>query len=1025
MIDISKLLLTTVLAGSVTATSAQVFIKNLPNGDPYPGYYRSTNVDPKQAVHKSPARARRAATSLPDHWDNSKQSYFPPIFSQESYGSCGVSSHVGYMMTSEMNAYNNTNASLPENQLTPMFEYPFTYHGPGKDEMALYVGFPTADIYGGRYESSIYGGSEFDKGDWGWVQGYATFYNAMKHRISRAVSFPQSVETAEGQEALKHYLYNHNDDPAYGNRGGIVCIGVGIASAKTGEIPSSTTNNRNGFTGKKYMVHWNLNGSDHAMTIVGYDDRVQFDLDGNGTVGEANNSLGQNENGAWIIANTWGNWANQGFVYCPYAMGGGVSQAVTTSTGVTAYKPQGYWTPYMYIYRGGYTPKRTMKVTMQYDHRSEISVLAGISSDTTATVPEKTFQFSYINYTGDGTNTDPATPLLGKWADGTVHNEPMEFGVDLTDLTDEFDCRKPLKYFLVVNSKSTAQGTGKILSASVIDYEFDPEGIETVFANHNVSIQNAGKQTLMSQVVNGEPLNEPLNAELSSTALTWQPPQGCALNPAKYYVYKNGEKVDETTGTSYTASDLTGVWTVRAVYVLDGKEYLSAASNEASNGNSMSVDEAYDSKVIRLSNGSFWVPDVVASEHKAYTVEFWFKPSHLYNWGDFLFYNLWDKYRVHTNADGSISAGWSNDSYNRINTAANVLHNGTWAHIAIVIDGNKQTIYVNGDKKVEGTSPDHSGFPAFWNGRLYFGNGETLNGDMDELRLWSCARTAQEIKDNYKVPVASPKRISSLAAYFKMDTYTREGKTFIRDVANGHDAVVGANVTGATLGPGEQTLEKGTDLPSPTIVAPKSVVAGQPVTMKAQTSLNATGYSWTAADGTPSQAHIANPSFIFNTAGSHKVTLTVTDISGATSTAETTLEVVKLTPTADFSISAADVEARGRISFLSLNKAPGCSYHWDMPGADQTESVLVNASASYKETGRKTVTLTVTAPDGKTYSTSKSFDVKLTTPIASVKITPDVVKEGDPAIYDLTGRRIEHITRPGIYIIGGKKVIVK
>ena len=96
-----------------------------------------------------------------------------------------------------------------------------------------------------------------------------------------------------------------------------------------------------------------------------------------------------------------------------------------------------------------------------------------------------------------------------------------------------------------------------------------------------------------------------------------------------------------------------------------------------------------------------------------------------------------------------------------------------------------------------------------------------------------------------------------------------------------------------------------------------------------------------------------------------------------------------------------------------------------MPGADQTESVLVNASASYKETGRKTVTLTVTAPDGKTYSTSKSFDVKLTTPIASVKITPDVVKEGDSAIYDLTGRRIEHITRPGIYIIGGKKVIVK
>lgn len=157
----NKLLLTTLLAGSVTAASAQVFIKNLPNGDPYPGYFRSKDVDQKQVVHSTPARAnKRVANNLPDHWDNSTQSYFPPIFSQGSYGSCGVSSHVGYMMTSEMNAYNNTNASLPENQLTPMFEYPFTYHGPGKDEMALYVGFPTADIYGGRYESSIYGGSD-------------------------------------------------------------------------------------------------------------------------------------------------------------------------------------------------------------------------------------------------------------------------------------------------------------------------------------------------------------------------------------------------------------------------------------------------------------------------------------------------------------------------------------------------------------------------------------------------------------------------------------------------------------------------------------------------------------------------------------------------------------------------------------------------------------------------------------------------------------------------------------------------
>lgn len=996
----NKLLLTALLAGCVTTVPAQVFIKNLPNGDPYPGYFRSKNVDQKQAVHKTTARRAEAVTTLPDHWDNSKQKYFPPIFSQGAYGSCGVSSHVGYMMTSEMNAYNNTDASLPENQLTPMFEYPFTYHGPGKDEMALYVGFPTADIYGGRYESSIYGGSEYDKPDWGWVQGYATFYNAMKHRISSTASFPQSVETKEGQVALKRYLYNHNGDPAYGGRGGVVCMGVGIARSQTGDIPQSGTNDANGFTGKKYMVHWNLDGGDHAMTIIGYDDRVQFDLDGNGIVGEAKNTLGQDENGAWIIANTWGHWANKGFVYCPYAMGGGVSKEVKTSTGVKAYKPQWYWIPYMYIYRGGYTPKRTMKVTMEYDHRSEISVQVGIASDTTATVPEKTFQFSYINYTGDGTNTDPATPLLGKWADGKVHNEPMEFGVDLTDLTDEFDSRKPLKYFLVVNSKNTAKGTGKILSASVIDYEFDPEGIETVFANHDVTIQNGGKQTLVSEVINGEPLNAPLNAELDASSLKWQAPQGSALKPVKYYVYKDGEKVTETTSTSYAATDLSGVWTVRAVYNLNGKEYLSAASNEASSSSIMSADQAYDSKVIKLSSGSFWVPDVVASAHNAYTVEFWFKPTNLHNWGDYLFYDQWNKYRVHTSQDGSISAGWGNDNNNRINTSTGVLQNGKWAHIAIVVDGNKQAIYVNGVKKAEGTSSNNSGFPEYWNGRLYFGNGGTLNGNMDELRLWSCARTEQEIKDNYKVPIVSPKSVPSLEAYFKMDTYKNGTTTFIKDLANGHDAQVERNVTSTTLANGEQTLEKGVGQATAAIIAPKSAVAGQPVALKAQASLGATRFSWTADGGTPAQSDIVNPSFVFKSAGSHKVTLKVTDISGSTATAEATVEVITLTPTADFTISADDVEARGRISFISLNKAPGCTYHWDMPGADQTTSTLVNASASYKEIGMKTVTLTVTDPDGKTYKVSKSFNVKLTAPIAGAKITPNVVKKGESVQLD-------------------------
>ena len=67
---------------------------------------------------------------------------------------------------------------------------------------------------------------------------------------------------------------------------------------------------------------------------------------------------------------------------------------------------------------------------------------AGISADINATAPEKTIEFEHFRYAGDGnygnTNPAPEIPMLGRWADG-LHTEPMEFGYDLTDLTDGYE----------------------------------------------------------------------------------------------------------------------------------------------------------------------------------------------------------------------------------------------------------------------------------------------------------------------------------------------------------------------------------------------------------------------------------------------------------------------------------------------------------------------------------------------------------------------------------------------------------
>jgi hypothetical protein len=49
-----------------------------------------------------------------------------------------------------------------------------------------------------------------------------------------------------------------------------------------------------------------------------------------------------------------------------------------------------------------------------------------------------------------------------------------------------------------------------------------------------------------------------------------------------------------------------------------------------------------------------------------------------------------------------------------------------------------------------------------------------------------------------------------------------------------------------------------------------------------------------------------------------------------------------------------------------------------------------------------------------------SFRFPGTTGIENVEVENEV-----KAIFDLTGRRVEEITAPGIYIVNGKKVLVK
>ena len=499
------------------ALSAQVDV----NRDKYPDYTDKTNPDWSlmQYTQMQKSASRTATKSQrPAYVNNAELKFFPPVFNQDG-GSCGSASRICYMFTYELNAYRNLSGKISTNYYPSHFVWLHTNTSSGKNEFVTSIGVPSAATYGGQTYSSLFGYQDCADNDFGWMQGYDKWFEAMHNRMLEPSNFPVHVGTEEGREAVKNWLWNHSGDDSF-QAGGICGIGVASAGGNyDGRIPSTTANRNAGVVGKKYLRAWGTQ-VDHALTIVGYDDRIEFDLDGNGIAGEVE----KDEVGAWIIVNSWGAWwCNNGFIYCPYAYGG----ASFNSDGTFA---QNWWTPEIYKVRKDYRPLRTIKLEMDYSRRSEIKLSAGISADINATAPEKSIEFEHFRYAGDGnygnTNPAPEIPMLGRWADGKLHTEPMEFGYDLTDLTAGYERSMPLKYFFIVETKSWGKGSGNIYNASIMDYEYNEEGTETPFTlpNGKVEIKSAGNKTVISVVVYGEPYYTPQNASISGSTLRWEAP---------------------------------------------------------------------------------------------------------------------------------------------------------------------------------------------------------------------------------------------------------------------------------------------------------------------------------------------------------------------------------------------------------------------------------------------------------------------------------------------------------------------
>lgn len=386
-----------------------------------------------------PRRARSAADAAPGLVDNSTKKYFRGIFSQR-HGSCAQASAIAYVFGYEVNLMRNADASDAVNRFPTHWTYNFVNHGYDRGSWMMWgwevgkgLGIPNVKAYGTE--------TGFDLRHW--PSDYAVYENAMDSRVDKYFRMGIGSETRLG--IAKTYLWNHGIE---GSDGGLLSLAAGWSSGYAeAVIPPGQYG-----AGKKLIQ--SFGGTvNHAVTFVGYDDKICHDFNNDG---ECTNDVDLNgdklvdlkdwEIGAFIMANSWGTrWGNEGFIYVPYRLG-----ALRPADG-------GIYRQSVY----GVRPKLdsdkqlALRVRMQHDKRNDLRFLSSYAKNN---VPR---YYPYYGLQQSG----GSHPLNGK------DMNPVTFGFDLRNLLHLEDLNSALSLSSVIDA--LGRGSGEIEKVEVVDYMND------------------------------------------------------------------------------------------------------------------------------------------------------------------------------------------------------------------------------------------------------------------------------------------------------------------------------------------------------------------------------------------------------------------------------------------------------------------------------------------------------------------------------------------------------------------------
>lgn len=412
--------------------------------------------------------------TLPNSFDLSGSPYWPNLFKQKDWV-CNQVAASYYMFSYEYNSKNKINSKNPFNCYSIYFPFNFGNGGFG--------------WYGEHYISTMEILKKFGMPKYGeciydtlinvskWMNSYDSYYSAMHNKIDDY--FGIRVNSADGITALKAWVYNHGG----GEYGGTATFMANIADNGSTHLPKGSAHQ-----GDYAMVICGDNAL-HARTIVGFDDNICFDYNGDGKFtnnidinGDGIVDVHDWEKGGFKLAEANGpNWQGEGYMWITYkAMADRYRQGGILNNLV-----------HVIIPKFDYKPKFTVKFRIKHVLRERIKISVGITKNIEEDTWEYLADFPIFNYQGG--------PLYMQGGN-SEEDKIIEVGLDLTSLLSKFNDDNCAKLFFVVDEcDNTNSYPGSIEYCSFIDYSKSTPN-EIVIINESLNFAN-NSRTVISKIV--------------------------------------------------------------------------------------------------------------------------------------------------------------------------------------------------------------------------------------------------------------------------------------------------------------------------------------------------------------------------------------------------------------------------------------------------------------------------------------------------------------------------------------------